>query len=147
MEGLASEAFPCLEEAYWEGLRMEYGRATWGKELEAGFLASEFRLGWAIHPSKGCYLGQEAIARTTFRTLPRKRLGAFLFEGALLSRGTVLWSQGEEVGQVLSSSMSPAFGSALAMARVGRAHTEPGQVLNTAEGRSLRAVELPLWKA
>jgi folate-binding protein YgfZ len=146
-EQLAPAAFPCLQEAHWEGLRMEYGRAAWGKELEAGFLATEFRLGWAIHPSKGCYVGQEAVTRSTFRTVPRKRLGAFVHEGAVLPRGTALWSEGEEAGQVLSSSMSPAFGSALAMARVWRAHAEPGQVLKTSEGRSLYAVELPLWKA
>jgi|GEM_PF-1297855 len=146
-ERLSPEVFPKLNEASWEALRMEYGRAAWGKELEAGCLASEFRLEWAIHYAKGCYVGQEVVARTTFRTVPRKRLGAFVFEGAPLPRGTALWSQGEEVGQVLSSSMSPTLGSALALAHVLRAHAEPGQALSTAEGLGLRAVELPLWKA
>jgi len=138
--------FPSLEEAQWEALRMEYGRAAWGKELEAGCLASEFRLEWAIHYAKGCYVGQEAIARTTFRTLPRKRLGAFVHEGALLPRGTPLWQEGKEVGQVLSSALSPALGSALAMAHVLWGCAEPGQTLSTAGGQKLQAVELPLWK-
>jgi folate-binding protein YgfZ len=151
LERLAPEVFPSLDEAHWEGLRMEYGRAAWGKELEAGCLATEFRLDWAIHPAKGCYVGQEAVTRTTFRTVPRKRLGAFVAEdgqeGRLLARGTALWNQSQEVGKVLSSSLSPTFGSVLAMARVLRAHAEPGQVLSTSEGLKLRAVELPLWKA
>ena len=143
----APAAFPCLDEATWEGLRMEYGRATWGKELEAGALATEFRLEWAIHPDKGCYVGQEAVARTTFRTAPRQQLGAFVFEGALLPRGTPLWHEGQKVGKVLSCSLSPAFGSPLALAHVLRACTEPGQYVHTAEGLRLCAVELPLWNS
>jgi len=147
-EQLVPAVLPCLKEADWEGLRMEYGRAAWGKELKAGSLATEFRLDWAIHPAKGCYVGQEVVARTTLRALPRKRLGAFVWEGrALLARDTALWSQGKEVGRVLSSSFSPTFGSGMAMAHVLRAHTEPGQLLHTAEGLPLRAVELPLWKS
>ena len=144
-EQLVPQTCPQLDEAQWEALRMEYGRATWGRELEEGCLASEFRLEWAIHPAKGCYVGQEAIVRTTVRTLPPKRLGAFVLEGALPARGTPLFSEGEEVGQVLSASLSPAFGSGLAMAHVLRAHAEPGQVLSTPEGLRLRAVALPLW--
>jgi folate-binding protein YgfZ len=60
---------------------------------------------------KGCYIGQELTARTRYRGLIKKRLMPVRIDGPAPFPGTVVLSDGREVGEMRSS--RDAFGLAL----------------------------------
>lgn len=74
-----------------------------GKELKEGFSPLEAcLLKYAISLTKGCYVGQEAIARVHYRGRPARTLA--LFEGEELSEGQVIKSGEKKVGIITSVS-------------------------------------------
>lgn len=93
--------------------------------------------------TKGCYLGQEIVARMHARGHPKQVLVAIAFAGVMeqgtgLSRlpetGAPLTLAGstEVIGQVTSSTLSPLRSSSpIAFAMVRHAHRAPGTVLST----------------
>jgi folate-binding protein YgfZ len=95
---------------------------------------------------KGCYLGQEIVARMHSRGHPKQKLVAIKFESVrpegetlplLPVTGAILTSapQGEAVGAVTSSTLSPMLGaSPVAFAQVRWAHTTPGTVIYAPTG-------------
>lgn len=50
-----------------ERLRIEAGRPRWGHDMDESNLPHEVRLEDGVSTSKGCYLGQETLARLHFR--------------------------------------------------------------------------------
>jgi folate-binding protein YgfZ len=66
--------------------------------LEAGF--DELN---GVDWQKGCYIGQELTARTKYRGLIKKRLFPVRIEGTAPARGTIVTSDGKEVGEMRSS--------------------------------------------
>ncbi|MFN4319371.1 MAG: YgfZ/GcvT domain-containing protein [Aquificaceae bacterium] len=81
-----------------------------GKELKEGFSPLEAcLLNYAISLNKGCYVGQEAIARVYYRGRPARVLA--LFEGDNLSEGKALFVGEKKVGVI--TSVSPKGGIAL----------------------------------
>jgi folate-binding protein YgfZ len=81
--------------------------------------------GRAVHYDKGCYVGQEAMAKIHFRGKVNRRLAVLNAEGTL-DPGTVLKLDDAKVGEVTSA----ADGAALALIRYS---VEPGTALD-AEG-------------
>ncbi|CED90880.1 YgfZ/GcvT domain-containing protein [Actinomyces succiniciruminis] len=66
----------------WEALRVEAGRPRWGREVDARTIPHE--LDWlrtAVHLNKGCYPGQETIARTLNLGRPPRRLTILQLDG------------------------------------------------------------------
>ncbi|MFN7066142.1 MAG: folate-binding protein, partial [Aquificaceae bacterium] len=81
-----------------------------GKELKEGFSPLEScLLNYAISLNKGCYVGQEAIARVYYRGKPARILA--LFEGNNLSEGKAVFVGEKKVGVI--TSVSPKGGIAL----------------------------------
>ncbi|MFN3946739.1 MAG: YgfZ/GcvT domain-containing protein [Aquificaceae bacterium] len=81
-----------------------------GKELKDGFSPLEAcLLNYAISLNKGCYVGQEAIARVYYRGKPARVLA--LFEGDNLSEGKAIFVGEKRVGVI--TSLSPKGGIAL----------------------------------
>ena len=103
----------------------------------------------AVSFTKGCYLGQEVVARMHARNqVARKLVGLRMDDDALPIAGQVLLdAQQNQVGVVTSSTMSPALSdAAIALALVRKPHFEVGSVLNVAaEGsmRTCRVVAMP----
>jgi tRNA-modifying protein YgfZ len=109
-------------EAAVEAARVEAGRPLWGIDMDDSTLPQEANLEAlnAISFTKGCYTGQEIVARLHFRGHVNKRIVGLRIEGsAVPARETsVLGAEGKEVGDVRSAVMSPRFGPiALAMVR------------------------------
>lgn len=106
--------------------RIELGRAWFGIDADGDRLVPEPGFGDRIHYDKGCYLGQEPLARLHFRGRPNWALAILLaMESGPLATGAVLRdAAGEEVGWV----------SSVAPGRIGP--TEPGAGRNL--GVSLR---------
>ena len=85
------------------GLRIEAGEPAWGLDVSEGAIPQESGLvGVSVDFDKGCYLGQELVARIDSRgaQTPR-RLSMIHSDGPALVTGT-LTAGGEEVGSVTS---------------------------------------------
>lgn len=116
--------------ALWDVARIEARRPRCGVDMDETTLPQEANLDalGAISFSKGCYTGQETVARIHFRGHVNRHLRLLHASGAVL-RGAVLTdAEGAEVGDVRSVGVSPRSG-VVALAMVRR-EVAPGAVLH-----------------
>lgn len=131
----------------WEVLRIEAGRPRYGVDVDEDRLILEAGMDDAVSLTKGCYLGQEVVARATSRGhINRKLVGLRLDGEGPASAGARLSGPGrDDAGLVTSSVMSPRFG-AIALGYVHRSLWDPGTELELHDGarsRKARVVALP----
>lgn len=100
---------PVIDAAELEPLRIEAGTPAWGKELDESILPAEAGLD-ATHVSftKGCYPGQEPIARLHYRGHANRRLRVLEVDGA--EAGVDITWNGKVVGRVTSAAPGRALG-------------------------------------
>ena len=108
-----------------EILRIEAGIPRLGAELDEEVLPDEARLDRAISHSKGCYTGQEIVARLHSRGQVNHLLVGLQFDGPAPPADTDLQVDSVRTGEVTSSCESPARG-AIGLGYVHRKHSEPG---------------------
>ena len=107
-EALDAGLEPTLSEEELELRRIETGVPRWEREIDDRILPAEAGLD-ATHVSfsKGCYPGQEPVARLHFRGHPNRQLRvlelAMLLEDGLPERDAPLLHDGKEVGRVTSA--------------------------------------------
>ncbi len=112
-ELLDTDLEPTLAADDLERLRIEAGRPIWGKEIDDSILPAEAGLdGTHVSFTKGCYPGQEPIARLRHRGKVNRRLRVLEVESA--EPGDELRYEGKTVGRVTSA----VDGRALAFVRV-----------------------------
>jgi folate-binding protein YgfZ len=98
-----------LRETELEALRIEAGTPAWGKELDESILPAEAGLDEThISFDKGCYPGQEPIARLHFRGHANRRLRVLEVAGA--EAGADISWEGKVVGRVTSAVPGRALG-------------------------------------
>ncbi|MDQ5873411.1 MAG: hypothetical protein M3547_14530 [Acidobacteriota bacterium] len=115
LEAAGSE--PLAEEAA-EILRVEAGRPRFGADMDGSNLPDEVGMSDAISTSKGCYVGQEVVARLRTYGRVNRRLVGFRFPEGTIGAGTTLRRTEEEdaepsrteAGRVTSAVVSPTFG-------------------------------------
>jgi tRNA-modifying protein YgfZ len=109
---------PEVPEAAAEVLRVESGRPRYGIDLDDATIPQEAGLNdRAVSFTKGCYVGQETVARLHWRGKPNRHLRGLRLSAPVAS-GTPLLLGEREVGRVGSSVVSPRFGPiALAIVR------------------------------
>ncbi len=93
--------------------------------------------------TKGCYLGQEIVARTENLGRPKQQLvGLRPVRDLLPAAGTEVLAEGKPIGVVTSSTLSPMLGRApIAFAMLRSGHSAPGSVVQLeAEGEQTEAV-------
>ena len=125
-----------------ELLRVEDGEARFGVDYDSEAFPQETGDELAVSYSKGCYLGQEVIARIHYRGGVQRAPRGLRFEDGPPPLGTVLLHEGREAGRATSVAASPRFGAiglALVHRRVGES---PGRV-ELAGGGAVRLVSLP----
>ena len=128
--------------ATWEILRVEQGLPLLGRELTQDYNPWEAGLGRAIHLDKGCYIGQEVIARLdTYDKVKQHLVGLLLSTAELSPTGLPLRDGTREVGRITSAVHSPTFGP-IALAYVRRSTCAEGTVLDAA-GAQATVVPLP----
>jgi folate-binding protein YgfZ len=96
-----------------EILRVEAGRPRLLQDATEASLAEEIGLEAAISSSKGCYVGQEIVARMRTYGRINRRLAGFRFPGGPLPAATTFPDPGRpalELARVTSSVVSPRFG-------------------------------------
>jgi folate-binding protein YgfZ len=114
------------DEAY-DVLRVEAGVPRFGAEIDEQVMPAEIGVvDRAVSFTKGCYVGQEPVARLHYRGHANRGLRAILLDGALPAAGAMVQVEGREVGRVTSAVASPTLGRALALAIVRR-EVDPGQ--------------------
>jgi folate-binding protein YgfZ len=101
-----------------------------------------------ISYDKGCYIGQEVVAKIKYIGHVNRRFVGFLCEGSIPPelRAAVQWN-GKEAGYVTTAVFSPGLGKPIALGFVNRAAAEPGTVVELlGKGHSIRATtaSLPL---
>ncbi|MBK9138270.1 MAG: aminomethyl transferase family protein [Verrucomicrobia bacterium] len=113
--------------AGWEALelaRIEAGVPRFGQDMDATNLAPEAGIeARAISYTKGCYIGQEIIARLRTYGQVAKALRGLRLAGecrSLPARGDKLVREGKEVGYLTSAAVSPRVGGTIALAYVRR---------------------------
>lgn len=125
-----------------EILRIEAGTPRFGAEMDSGTMPAEAGIvESAVDFEKGCYIGQETVARLHYRGKPNRHL-----RGLRLSSpappGTTLTLDSREVGRIGSSCVSPLLGP-IALA-ILRREAEPGAELSAGEdGVTARVTDLP----
>lgn len=135
----------CVEgdPALLELLRIEAGIPALGAELDEDVLPPEARLERSIAINKGCYVGQEIVARLRSRGQVNHLLVGLRREGTEgFAVGTALSAAGRATGEITSAALSPTEG-AIALAFVRREHAEPGTAVELEGGGSARVVALP----
>jgi folate-binding protein YgfZ len=126
-----------------EVARIAKGRPRFGVELDERTMPQEAGLtDRAVSFTKGCYVGQETVARLYYRGKPNRHLRGLVFEDGPTGEGTV--SLGEKtVGQVRRVADSPHVGM-VAMA-ILRREVEPGATVECG-GTTAQVVDLPFVK-
>jgi tRNA-modifying protein YgfZ len=120
-----------------EVLRVERGRPRYGVDLDDSVIPQEAGLNErAVSFTKGCYVGQETVARLFYRGRPNRHLRGIRLAGPAAA-GTPLTLAGKEIGRVSSPVSSPRLGP-VALALVRR-EAPPGTTLD--DGSTV--VELP----
>ena len=114
-----------------EAGRIEAGLPRWGAELDETVLPNEAWLErTAISYTKGCYLGQETVARLkTYGHVNRHLVALLLPVGSGAAAGDAVRAGGETVGKVTSAVDSALRGHRVALAFVKREHETPGTTL------------------
>jgi folate-binding protein YgfZ len=138
---LDAGAVPVAEEAA-ECLRVERGRPRYGIDLDDTVIPQEAGLNdRAVSFTKGCYVGQETVARLHYRGKPNRHLRGLRLS-ATAAAGDELTLDDRAVGRVGSVVDSPAFGP-IALALVRREAPAGATVSVGADGVSAQVVGLP----
>jgi tRNA-modifying protein YgfZ len=140
LEAVRAE-FPPGDEAQLEVLRVEAGRPRYGLDLDDSVIPQEAGLNErAVSFTKGCYVGQETVARLHYRGKPNRHLRGLQLSapaepGAEIRLGEKL------VGRLGSVVESPRHGP-IALALVRR-EAAPGDVVTVAGQAPAKLIQLP----
>lgn len=135
-----------------EQLRLEAGVPRFGQDLDDETIPLEAaRISHMLSFTKGCYVGQEIIARVDARGAVNRHLVGLVLEGApadappppqgaLLLGSAESGSPGKELGRLTTVGRSPRSGRTLALGWVRRDFHTPGTVVDVAGSEGLRAM-------
>jgi folate-binding protein YgfZ len=129
-------AVPVLAPEEAKARRIEAGRPVFGVDFDETNVPDEVDLGDAVSTRKGCYVGQEIVARMRTYGKVAKRLTTLVFDGGLPPRGSRLVRPGEpgrEAGWVTSAVRSARLGE------IGIGYVQR----EIADGETLAVAEMP----
>ncbi len=128
-----------------EVLRIEAGVPVFGVDLSTSTIPLEANLEHAIAYKKGCYIGQEVIARATYRGQMNKKLVGLLLDKAAdqAAPQSELRANDKRVGFLTSVAFSPKRQSLVALGFVHRDFVKSDTELMVSSGGVARVVSLP----
>jgi tRNA-modifying protein YgfZ len=128
-----------------EILRVESGRPRFGREMSSAAMPAEAGIvERAVDFEKGCYIGQEPVARLHYRGRPNRTLRGLRLERPAPDGAALLLGE-KEVGRIGTACISPALGP-IALAIVRR-EAEPGASVEVDGAGAAEVVELPFREA
>lgn len=151
----ASVAAPLVETLIREGarpvgfealeiLRAEAGIPRFGRDFGPDNFPQETGIEEAVSYTKGCYLGQEVVARIHYRGGVQNTLRGLVFEGGEPAPGAVLLHEGREAGRATTVVRSLALGRTVGLGILHRRAAEPGTRVEVDGGVSATVRDLPL---
>ncbi len=155
-EGEPPPALEAASDAAFEAARIEAGMPLLGRELTEATIpqeAGEALVAKTVSFTKGCYTGQELVARIEARgsNVPRRLCGV-VCEASWLSPGDLLVSGESQAGEVTSVAWSPGLSAVVALAYVRRQFSPPldvvvrGMAAREERGAPAEVRALPLVK-
>jgi folate-binding protein YgfZ len=130
----ALSATPRLSPETYEVLRIEAGVPKFGAELGESTIPLEANLERAIHSQKGCYIGQEVIARATHRGQVNKRLMGLRLGQTAAEVGAEVRAGERKVGWLTSVARSERFQEFIALGYLHRDFLKLGARLELSSG-------------
>jgi tRNA-modifying protein YgfZ len=131
-----------VSEAAAEILRVESGRPRFGREMNGATIPQEAGIDErAVSFTKGCYIGQETVARLHYRGKPNRHLRGLRLDSPGADGDRIMLGD-REVGRLGTAVLSPAHGP-IALAIIRR-EAEPGADVEVGEaGVPARVVDVP----
>jgi folate-binding protein YgfZ len=131
-----------------ETLRIEAGIARYGVDVDETNVVLEAPLDDAVSFNKGCYIGQEIIARIHWRGHVAKKMTGLSFDGRVEigSEDKVRIPDGKEIGRVTSATFSPKLNRTIALGLIKYDYLAPGTNVLVHSGErdlSAQVTELP----
>jgi folate-binding protein YgfZ len=135
-------------------LRIEAGIPRYGVDMDESNFPMETGLEKnAISYTKGCYIGQETIARADAQGRMSKHLSGLVLAGepvpdkgrVIQARSRDAGAEGKSVGTVTSAVKSPTLGKVIALGYIHRDFAEPGSKVQI-DGVPAEVVSLPFYK-
>lgn len=134
-----------IDDDLYETLRTESGIPKFGVDMDETTIIPELGLDGLISYNKGCYVGQEIIARIHFRGHVAKQLTGLIMSEphseAVGAGAEILSADNKNAGRITSFTESPTFGP-IALAYVRYEYLADGTKLSLA-GTSCRVKSLP----
>jgi folate-binding protein YgfZ len=145
VRSLTAKEFAVVGQGAFDAARIAAGMPFYGVDLNEENLPQEVgRDRDAINFTKGCYLGQETVARIDALGHVNQRLVGLRFIASdVPAAGTEVTRDGRIVGSVTSAAFSPELDAPLALAMVRREANSPGTRLESAIGEC-ETVSLPV---
>jgi aminomethyltransferase len=129
-----------IPEDVYETLRIENGVPKYGGDMDETTIVPELGLEGLISYTKGCYIGQEIIARIHFRGHVAKQLTGLVSEPGAVATGFVPGTElksidGKNAGRITSATSSPRLKKDIALAYVRYDYLKEGTDLVAADRR------------
>jgi folate-binding protein YgfZ len=132
-------------------LRVEAGIPWYGRDVDETVILPETRLEHLVSYNKGCYLGQEVVARVKYRGHVNRALCGLVLEGPdVPSGGTTVVAGDREVGRITSAVRSIGLDRPIALGYVRREYFAPGSEVAVKDGDRLiaaRVADLPFVRS
>jgi folate-binding protein YgfZ len=147
---LQSNGVAALDQPTYHVCRVEAGMPFSGAELTGDFTPLEAGLQAYVADDKGCYTGQEVIARQiNYDKITQRLVGLKMTSES--QPATRIWADGKSVGKITSTAKSPRFGQ-IALAIIKRPFDRVGTSLMLSDaadsnGTQATVVDIPFVKA
>ena len=131
-----------------EILRIEAGVPRYGVDMDETNVVTEAALDEAVSYTKGCYVGQEIIARIKYRGHVARKLTGLVFDQAVTveTNASIKSTDDKDIGRITSSTYSPHLGRTVALGYLKYDYLAPGtgvKVITGDEEFSAQVTELP----
>jgi folate-binding protein YgfZ len=104
-----------ISEELYETLRIESGTPKYGVDMDETTIVPELGIDGLISYNKGCYIGQEIIARIYFRGHVAKRLRGLIMSEPVAAGSELITPEGKNAGRITSVTFSPKLDKTIAL--------------------------------
>lgn len=138
---LTTDGIQQVDHAHYDYLRIASGLPATGTELAESYIPLEVGMWDSVSFNKGCYTGQEIIARMESRGKLARMLVKVQSETSLEAGQSLQTVEGKNTGTITSTTMHP-DGYGIGLAVVKAADATPEQTLRLENGATVRVIEL-----
>ena len=135
-EALVEAGALAADSHVWVARRVEAGLPEYGVDVDGKTTLPELGEA-AIDYDKGCYIGQEVVAKIKYiGHVNRRFVGLTLTGDGLPVAGSVVERDGKQIGHITSAVVSPTLGSAIALGYVRYGSEKAGTEVRILSGES-----------